>query len=166
MGSIMQTFGDHHLTICVAGFDDFNADNIEKRYIHMTKDSDTLRVLRQLALSGRNGPDQPVPLSRNVVATLIKRAYGDLFDEEWYFANNPDVAEAVRKKAVPSALDHFALSGIYEGRLPCAFPLDEEDYARRHQDVARSIAAGEFKTVSEHFFTIGFLEGRAFTLRA
>lgn len=130
----------------------------------MTLDSDNIRVLRQLALSGRSGPDQPVSLSRVVVAALIKDAYADIFDEEWYLSSNPDVAEAIRKRAVPSALNHFAMSGIYEGRLPCAFPLDEDHYLQQHQDVARAIEAGEFKAAAEHFFKIGFLEGRSFRL--
>lgn len=132
----------------------------------MTNDSENLRLLRQIALSGRNGPDQPVSLSRMVVATLVKEAFAKIFDEKWYLSNNPDVAKAIRKNVLSSAMSHFAMSGIYEGRLPCSFPLDEENYLQQHQDVARSIESGELESAAEHFFRIGYLEGRNFKLRA
>lgn len=125
-----------------------------------------LRLLRRLALTGGGSPDQQVPLPRPVVIQMVKMAFRDELDESWYLAQNPDVAEAIKKKEVKSALDHFAASGIFEGRLPRAYPLDERDYGQRHRDVAQSIEAGRIGSASEHFFRIGFIEGRDFNLLA
>ena len=42
----------------------------------------------------------------------------DLFDENWYLARNPDVAEALEAGQFSSALEHFNLYGKFEGRAP------------------------------------------------
>ena len=42
-------------------------------------------------------------------------------DEQWYLAQNPDVAEDVRKGVIASGQAHFDAFGYCEGRLP--FPL-------------------------------------------
>ncbi|HEX3863487.1 MAG TPA: HAD-IIIC family phosphatase [Stellaceae bacterium] len=39
------------------------------------------------------------------------------FDEEWYLAQNRDVAEAVKSGGLPSALHHYVNHGFAEGRL-------------------------------------------------
>ncbi len=42
------------------------------------------------------------------------------FDEAWYLAQYPDVAEAVRRGDIASGLEHFLASGRREGRFPSA----------------------------------------------
>ena len=129
-------------------------------------DIEILRLFRRLALTGRGSASQPVSLPQPVVIQMMKMAFRDELDESWYLTQNPDVAEAIEKKSVKSALDHFVASGIFEGRLPRAYPLDEQDYGQRHRDVAQSIEAGRVGSASEHFFRIGFIEGREFNLLA
>lgn len=127
-------------------------------------DSDLLKLLRRFATTRSPNLDQPVSLPRPLMAQLLRMAFREDFDEEWYLERNPDVRDAMKSKSVKSALEHFSSSGIYEGRLPRRFPLDEDDYCDRHRDVAMSIKAGEIESATEHFFQVGFIEGRAFHL--
>lgn len=46
----------------------------------------------------------------------------DLFDENWYLATNPDVAESVLRGSITSALAHYEMYGKREGRSPRAAP--------------------------------------------
>ena len=55
-----------------------------------------------------------------------------LFDESWYLAQNPDVANAGK-----DSLIHYLSSGIWEGRSP-AKGFDPWNYLLRHQDIAAS----------------------------
>lgn len=124
-----------------------------------------LKLLRQIAVANRGKDvDEPVSLPRTTMTQIFKLAFDGKFDEDFYLSQNADVAKAIKSGATPSALDHFAASGIYESRLPSKFPLDEEDYKGRHQDVALAIEKGEAKSATDHFLTVGFNEGRGFQL--
>ena len=48
------------------------------------------------------------------------------FDEAWYLASNPDVAEAVGRGGFPSGRYHYDVHGRFEGRLPIAAALSPE----------------------------------------
>jgi hypothetical protein len=43
---------------------------------------------------------------------------GILFDEAWYLAAYPDIAEAIAAGVIPSAREHYLQSGYFEHRLP------------------------------------------------
>lgn len=129
----------------------------------MTADSDILTVFRRLALVGKT-VDNSVTINKSVMRELLKIGLAGRFDEEWYLDRYNDVAEAVRKGAMSSGLDHYTTSGIYEGRVPYPFHIDEEDYLARHRDVARSLSEGLYGTATEHFYAVGLIEGRGFQI--
>ncbi|MEL7125146.1 MAG: hypothetical protein AAGK30_02895 [Pseudomonadota bacterium] len=124
---------------------------------------DILLTLRKIAVLGKSS-DQTMPLPTTVLRDLIKYAVAAEFDSDWYLERYPDVAKAIDKGVELSALDHYANSGIYEGRIPAPIALDEFDYMLRHRDVADAVKAGEMSSASDHFYMSGFLEGRAFQL--
>lgn len=129
----------------------------------MPNEYDVLTVFRRLALVGKT-VDNTVTINKSVMRDLLKMGLAGRFDEEWYLDRYNDVAEAVRKGAMSSGLDHYTSSGVYEGRVPYPFPIDEEDYLARHRDVARSLSQGLYGTATEHFYAVGFIEGRGFQI--
>ena len=129
----------------------------------MVDEYDVLTLFRRLALVGKTA-DNTVTVNKTVVRDLLKLALADRFDETWYLERYKDVADAVRKGAISTALDHYAAAGIYEGRIPYPFAIDELDYLNRHRDVARSLDQGPYKTAAEHFYAVGFMEGRGFQM--
>ncbi len=79
------------------------------------------------------------------------------FDEQFYLANNPDVAEAVRRRVFPSGLVHYQQFGKNEGRAP---RFDEQYYLSRNPDVARAVRRGEYRSGRDHWNQFGINEGR------
>lgn len=131
----------------------------------MLDEYDVLTVFRRLALVPKTADNNNVTVTKTVVRDLLKMALADRFDEAWYLERYPDVAEALRKGVIQSGFDHYASAGVYEGRVPYAFPIDELDYLNRHRDVARSLTQGPYKTAAEHFYAVGFVEGRGFQIK-
>ena len=64
-----------------------------------------------------------------------------VFDEEFYLATNPDVAEAVAGGAFPSGLEHYRQFGGNEGRNPNP-SFDEAFYLQNNPDVAAAVEGG------------------------
>lgn len=93
-----------------------------------------------------------------LVAAL--RAKGE-FDEDFYTAANPDVRDALKKKEIASAADHYYNTGYFEGRMPKRFVVDEQFYLEENPDVARAVKLRRIKSCQLHFDTNGFFEGRA-----
>lgn len=82
-----------------------------------------------------------------------------LFDEQYYLANNPDVAVAISLRLVSSGLHHFETFGKRELRDPNAF-FDSRYYAQQNPDVVAAVADGRVGSVYEHFLSAGAAEGR------
>jgi hypothetical protein len=83
------------------------------------------------------------------------------FDEAWYLAEYPDIAEAIAAGDVKSARHHFIDSGYFEGRLPAPLEVDEAWYLAEYPDVAEGIERGEIESARQHFLEHGFEEGRS-----
>lgn len=79
------------------------------------------------------------------------------FDEHWYLARNPDVAEAVQSGAI-SAEQHFEQFGVHEGRSPSPL-FDASYYLLKNPDVAYAVQFG-LTTPYAHFEQFGHLEER------
>ena len=92
-----------------------------------------------------------------IVKSLLR---GIAFEEKWYIAKYPDVAEAVRAGAFRSGRQHFIDVGYFEGRRPREFDVDETWYLKTYPDVAEGIGKGEIKSAHEHFNDHGYEEGR------
>lgn len=81
----------------------------------------------------------------------------NLFNAEWYLAQNPDVAAAVRAGRI-SAQDHFVRYGMSEGRSPLSL-FDPEFYLAQNSDVAAAVRAGVM-SAAEHLLMFGQAEAR------
>jgi hypothetical protein len=93
----------------------------------------------------------------NVVKLLLR---GVAFDEKWYLAKYPDVAEAVAGGIFASGRQHFIEVGYFEGRRPGEFEVDEKWYVATYPDVADGIKRGKIKSALQHFNDHGYEEGR------
>lgn len=82
---------------------------------------------------------------------------GDLFNNGYYLAQNPDVAQAVAAGAT-TALNHFTQFGQFERRNPSGL-FDTTFYLRSNPDVANAVSKGGTSAV-QHFINFGQLEGR------
>ena len=82
------------------------------------------------------------------------------FDEKWYLAKYPDVAEAVSAGIFASGRHHFSEVGYFEGRRPGDFEVDEKWYVATYPDVAEGIKKGKIKSPRQHFNDHGYDEGR------
>ena len=122
-----------------------------------------LVALRKIS-KARSPGDESIMVRLPVMRDLIKFATAETFDEEWYLDRYPDVAKAIERGVEQSALDHFANSGLYEGRMPYPAPLDEAHYLEQHRDVAKAIDDGDAVGAADHFYMTGFSEGRVFRL--
>lgn len=81
-----------------------------------------------------------------------------LFDEEFYLAQNQGVREAVEAGMLSSGFDHFIEFGQFEGRAPSAF-FETSFYLDTNIDALEGIEAGETTAVG-HFLNVGQFEGR------
>jgi Bacterial lectin len=78
-----------------------------------------------------------------------------LFDNEYYLANNPDVATAVTNGQISSGFQHFQQFGQFEGRDPSII-FNNSLYLSQNLDVAAAVANGQVRSGFEHFVNFGF----------
>lgn len=96
-----------------------------------------------------------------VVNNLVSTYFANWdFDEEWYFANNPDLAAAIPSDVFPTAYSHFVGIGYVEGRLPVKPVVDNSWYLATYPDVAAAIIKSTFDNASHHYLQNGYKEGR------
>jgi len=81
-------------------------------------------------------------------------------DERWYLQKYPDVRQAISKKIVSDAKDHFIRFGYFEHRLPYHIKVQEDWYLEQYPDIKKAIEEKDFKSGQEHFEIVGFREGR------
>lgn len=81
------------------------------------------------------------------------------FDENFYLAQNPDVAEAVARGKFASGFQHFFKFGQSEGRNPSIL-FDNREYLAQNSDIAEAVAAGNYTSGFQHFIEHGLFEER------
>lgn len=81
------------------------------------------------------------------------------FDAAFYLASNPDVAAALARGEITSAIDHFWTFGVREGRAPAGF-FDAAYYLSQNPDVQAQIADGRITSAFGHFLIEGQFSGR------
>jgi SAM-dependent methyltransferase len=79
------------------------------------------------------------------------------FDEDFYFAHNPDVEAAVKSGLFTSGYDHYRQAGYQEGRIAA---FDETFYLDYYPDVREAVQAGLFTSGYDHYRLYGRQEGR------
>lgn len=92
------------------------------------------------------------------------------YNEEFYLANNPDVAMAVRKGGFGSGWVHYNATGKTEGRSfdnPYGTTgFNEEYYLANNPDVAKAVELGLVGSGWVHYLANGKAEGRSFSAPA
>jgi hypothetical protein len=84
----------------------------------------------------------------------------DIFDERYYLALNPDVANAVQAGLFSSGLHHFQLFGINEGRVSVSPLYNESLYLQANPDVANAVQARSLTSGLQHYILYGETENR------
>jgi hypothetical protein len=107
---------------------------------------------------GQSRVEMPLELFGRIFE-LALRQIG--FDEIDYLEKNPDVAMAVSKGQIKSAIGHFARSGYFEHRPISPVAADPAWYLKEYPDVARSVEHGKTRSASDHWRENGYREGRA-----
>ena len=103
-----------------------------------------------------------VAISADLLKELISRCVAHLdFDEKWYLSKYPDVKEAWEKGQIKNLREHFIVSGYFEGRMPCEFPVDEKWYLNKYEDVRSAVASGKVTSAVQHYFKNGQFEFRS-----
>lgn len=113
--------------------------------------------LRMTIIGGKPRPNMTLEDLRHVISRLVSVVE---VDEEWYLAQNPDIAEAVREGRAKSARDHYIHDGYFEGRQPFPITVDEDWYLAEYPEVAEAMKAGAVESAQQHFEAHGYREGR------
>lgn len=106
-------------------------------------------------------PDMNSANGTTYSVTSTTARLSNCFDEAYYLAHNPDVADAVASGAFSSARQHFDANGRNEGRAGCECEFDETFYLSNNPDVAAAVSTGVFLTGRHHYALHGRSEGRA-----
>ena len=121
-------------------------------------------LLSIMSEGARNQRAKTIAVPEPILKLILRLALqeGSDFDESAYLRENPDVAESVRRGAIPSAKHHYVNYGYLEGRKG-AIPVDAAWYEKQYPDVSQAIRTGKAKVKSamEHFQVAGAAEGRA-----
>jgi hypothetical protein len=94
---------------------------------------------------------------RQMISLLLA---GMDFDEGWYLARYPDIADAVKAGTFKSGKEHFLSNGYFEGRQPFPIVVDAAWYLAQYPEVAKAIEEGTIGSAQEHFDEHGYHEGR------
>jgi hypothetical protein len=84
----------------------------------------------------------------------------DIFDEKYYLALNPDVANAVAAGVFSSGLQHFQQFGINEGRVTVSPLYNESLYLQANPDVANAVQSRSLSSGLQHYILYGEAENR------
>jgi hypothetical protein len=104
---------------------------------------------------------EEVTINRGLFDLLIGLlAISQDFDEEYYLACYPDVANSVADGGM-KAHEHYVKYGYFEGRVGCRAHVDEEWYLEYYPDVAKVIESGELPSADMHYHVSGCLEWRS-----
>lgn len=82
-----------------------------------------------------------------------------LFDESYYLALNPTVAQEVNRGNFRSGFDHFLQFGQFEGRDPSPL-FNTGFYLSQNPQVAEAVAQRQLPSAFSHFVQFGLFEGR------
>ena len=102
-----------------------------------------------------------VPLPSAALRALLRVLVARLpFDEEFYAATYPDLAQAKESGALADLREHFLEHGYLEGRLGAEPDVDDDFYKEMYPDVAAGIERGDIPSASDHYISAGAGEGR------
>ena len=119
-------------------------------------------LLRHLGLTREELDKQAqVTIPAKVLKFLLQREVRNAdFNEKGYLASNTDVADAIRKKQIASARDHYVSFGYFECRRGATPEVDEGWYVRSHPDAAAALRKKVVTSAVDHYERYGLEEFR------
>ena len=96
------------------------------------------------------------------VSDADKALLKQIFDAEYYLAQNPDLVELYGND-IEALFNHFCTLGIFEGRT-CNANFDPSAYASAYEDL--SLFGNDILKYYEHYLTVGVAENRNITTLA
>ena len=96
------------------------------------------------------------------VSDADKALLKQIFDAEYYLAQNPDLVELYGND-IEALFNHFCTLGIFEGRT-CNANFDPAAYASAYEDL--SLFGNDILKYYEHYLTVGVAENRNITTLA
>jgi len=119
------------------------------------------KILERLGTKSKPNPDDEIRISYRFLSFLLSEwILHAPFDEKYYLEKNPDVAEALARRTISSAADHFRTRGYFEGRLGAPVKVDRDFYLSSYPDIAKAYARGLLKDLESHYEETGQHEGR------
>jgi len=113
------------------------------------------------ALSGMSIGSSPRLVEKSqMIETASGRTFDEaemIFDEEWYVARYPDIAEAVKAGHLSSGRTHFLANGRQEGRSSYRFEADW--YMQAYPLAHRDLSLGRASSPQEHYARYGRFRG-------
>jgi hypothetical protein len=116
----------------------------------------SLRINRE-RLNSRSKIAVDARLLKALIQAIVARSP---FSDEFYLANNPDVAQAHEAGTIPDLQKHYVESGFFEGRIGAPPTVDEEFYTLAYKDVAQAVSRADVSSGMEHYLRSGASEGR------
>ena len=118
-------------------------------------------AVRKLLIIGKSPSGETLAKSYESFLDAVRLVLAGIdVDEDWYLAQNPDIAEAIRSGTTKSAKRHFVEYGYFEGRLPFHIAVDERWYLLQNPDVAENVRREVVESAQRHFELDGYREGR------
>jgi hypothetical protein len=118
-------------------------------------------LLARLGCKPNPNPNDELRISYRFLSFLLSEWISHApFDEKYYLEKNPDVAEALARRTISSAADHFRARGYFEGRLGAPVKVDRNFYLSSYPDVAKAYARRLLKDLQAHYDETGQHEGR------
>ena len=108
-----------------------------------------------------NSSDEYVALDWHFFTEILRPLIGRIrVDAEWYTMTYPNVRDAIGKRIVSNAKEHYERFGYFEHRIPYRIHVDEDWYLEQYPDVKDAIAKRLFPSGQAHFELNGYREGR------
>lgn len=115
-----------------------------------------MRISRE-RLNSRSKIAVDAKLLRALIEALVHQVP---FDETFYLATYPDLAQARLDGTISDARAHFVETGFFEGRSGAPVEVDAGFYIREYPDVAHAMREGSVASAAEHYAKTGASEGR------
>ncbi len=110
--------------------------------------------------AGLTQVQNPTAVTYGKVSDADKALLMQLFDAEYYLAQNPDLVELYGND-IEALFNHFCTLGIFEGRT-CNANFDPSAYASAYEDLF-SLFGNDILKYYEHYLTLGAAEERNIT---
>ncbi len=102
-----------------------------------------------------------IAVEMHYLSQALRDRVGKIYvDEVWYVNRYPDVLVAIKEGKISTVVEHYALYGYYEHRMPHFIEVDERWYLSEYEDINNAVRERIFSSGQAHFDEAGYREGR------